>query len=343
MATILRLANKATSSPCEDAVHGQTDGQTSSAASLTFSESPSSANASQADNDTSRNGEPDRDVAMMDGYSRDSDTMKKPPLLAVTAPEMPLNNLRAALAAQSFGNGWSTTCFPAFSKAGPPSLTTPICNFPPTILDAFTLRLLRTALLHGYLILKDESVFSRPQPPREFAHALQLRSRESLIEGMEFVLGPGHSHMFRASGATWKSVPELIKRSGLSADGTGYLTTVDVQEELISKGARMIDAETMEIGGEPALYNSHNLLSSKSTPASSISSTLDADEPRSYVDFFATRQPQIHQPPPCKLWVSVPLLISTLTQLGVCVSQGPVFPVHALWAAVAASVTMRQG
>lgn len=224
---------------------------------------------------------------------------------------------------------------------------------PPTILDGFTLRLLRSALTTAYSIITGGAAYSSSSFARAFSRSIKLRSRESIIEGLQYVLGPGSAHMFRSSGATWKNKCELVKFLGLSDDGQGYLSTIEIQDHLMRQGARMLDSETMEVdwnlsgrqapetlGLMDASPEQCTDLMASVSDSKDTTGTLDAPKPWAYIGGFFDENQGPQKPPkrPSKLKLQVSVLIAWLLEEAVCCTRGPIFPAQQLWAAIQASV-----
>ena len=245
-----------------------------------------------------------------------------------------------SLLSQPFGNGWFSLSASMLKPGDAPP------QFPPTLIDAFTIRLLRTSLVRGYFVLAGAPDIPPGETERVFGGSLRSRTREDLLFSIRWVLGPGKDHIYRASGAMWENIPLLLQKAGLGEDGTDFVTTVDIQDRLLELGATMLDLDTMEVT-DPSSYSRVRSMpataalfpgdhDAKSTTSSDSESSAHS---WSYVDFFATRRPDKREPPPTKLRISVPMLISALVPIGVCVSRGPVFPREKMWSALESAIT----
>lgn len=236
-------------------------------------------------------------------------------------------------------------------------------KLPPTILEAFTLRLLRTTLFRGYLVLSGTPDYPMEEYQRVFGGAVRVRSREEILSGIRFVLGPGQDHIYRASGYSW-DLPTMVRNAGLDKDGTEYLTTADIQSKLLGLGAKMVDADTMEVPkpfhpeGEGEMRHAvaaGSALAPAPSPAPALApgaapppravaeeATMSADaagsltvpDPMGFIDFFALHRPVSRGRPARTARIHVPTLVAMLSRSAVCVSRGPVFPRKELWAAM---------
>lgn len=231
-----------------------------------------------------------------------------------------------------FGYSWFDYAPPNFKQKKPILPTRPSA----TALDAFTSRLLRTALTRGYFALSGIAELPPGEAQRIFAGSLRVRSRDDLLSSIRWLLGPGKSHMYHASGATWGSFQNLLQSAGLGQDGTVYLSTVDVQTQLLDLGATMVDSDTIEFRRAPDLGPQYGFTSANNESMTASSDT-EASEPLAFIDFFATHHPEPRENPSSKMRISVPILIASLVEIGVCVSRGPVYPRHQVWAAVESS------
>lgn len=230
----------------------------------------------------------------------------------------------------------------------PASMDTPDWSTqqPQTVLasDSFACRLVYSSLAMGYLVLSH----AREAPPvtsedldRIFGLTLRSRSREDVLVKMRWLLGPGRAELYRAADMPCGRFgdeefshrdlnPEVDDLRGCPLDDPSqsrFLSVVGVEKQLLALGARIVDAETLEL----------NI-------TSPLTLSLDSPHPRpaqpdswSFVDFFA-RSSVPSQANSLTLRLSVSLLVSNLSHQAVCLIRGPGFPRDQLGKAIEASI-----
>lgn len=293
----------------------------------------------------------------------------------IEPPIMPPPNWRASqpqLPPQLFSNGWASKKMP-----GP----TDSIFLPPTTfefqarlrdLGSFTQRLTEHIISYGYACLINSpgisATVAAAEVERAFGYTLRFRTKQQMIDTLQWFLGPGKEYMYRASGYTWGG------RGGTTAefpDGLGpkprmrdllpeerlfqgdhdaeadFLTAVGVHEELKNLGAKLVDTDTIEIkiSSQSRSSDGRNWMGTgrstqANTPETWNGEAPDHDEPPlspsggSVFGFLLKRRRERQ----LTLRLNMTLLITNLSRHSVCFLRGPAFPRHELGEMVQASV-----
>ncbi|KAF7561460.1 hypothetical protein G7046_g2685 [Stylonectria norvegica] len=256
------------------------------------------------------------------------------------------------LSPQIFGDGWSTVRLPPPPPYPYAARAEDWDPQPPLAPESFAFRLAKASLATAYLVL------SRTQHPpiplseehRIFGSSLQYRSREDLLVKLRWLLGPGTQDIYRVANMPYGRYGEhLFSRDDLSPEFDGlktpdippagqspavtrFLSVVGVEKQLLALGARIVDAETLELNiNSPA---PHDFEPSEPVAAQS--------ESWSFVDFFSPDQLR-PKPNVLTMRLSMSQLVTNLSQRAVCLMRGPGFPRDELAGAIEASIITAAG
>lgn len=229
---------------------------------------------------------------------------------------------------QVFGNGWTTSTTPELSNIQPIQRLTPDIATALSALGSFSLRLLEATLIYGYRLLLEHI----PEMTDEAGLALCSRPPQQLAACFRWLLGPGREYMCRMSGVAWEAshgatlqppdsstpfsmppCPDTTLEVNHPREKTEYLTAIGVQRRLQSLGAKMLDADTMELRLDGSRFGTEDDLrffSSGPAPPASWS----------YIDFFSVYHAQ---PSSVTMILRVPEFIQNMTQISTCLGNGP--------------------
>ncbi|KEZ43676.1 hypothetical protein SAPIO_CDS4290 [Scedosporium apiospermum] len=229
---------------------------------------------------------------------------------------------------QVFGNGWTTSTMPELSGIEPIQRLSPDITTALSALGSFSLRLLEATLIYGYRLLLEHV----QEKTDEAGLALCSRPPQQLAAVFRWLLGPGKEYMYRMSGVAWEashgaalqppdssppfSMPpcsDATLEVNHSREKTEYLTAIGVQRRLQSLGAKMLDADTMELQVDGSRFGTEDDLrffSSGPMPPASWS----------YIDFFSVYHAQ---PSSVTMILRVPEFIQNMTQISTCLGNGP--------------------
>jgi hypothetical protein len=174
---------------------------------------------------------------------------------------------------QIYGNGW-----PGKKDVVPHPVTNEPCR-PPSYdiqtrlrsLGGFSQRLVEHTVTHGYAALLNgpSDPAAAAEVDRAFGYTLaRFRTRDQLLENLQWLLGPGREYIYRAAGFPWgsrggtraeypkfsRSWPrsaELLPQgeifAGRKVEDIDFLTVIGVQQELENLGAKLVDNNVIEI------------------------------------------------------------------------------------------------
>jgi hypothetical protein len=256
----------------------------------------------------------------------------------------PLSSI--TLPRQVFGNGWTTSTTPVPYSTEPFQRLSPHIKTALSALGSFSLRLLEATLFYGYRLLLE----SVPEKSSQAGLALCSRTPQQLTALFRWLLGPGKEYMYQMSGIAWEnndttlqplnsSAPFFIppcSDTGLEANHPKeqheYLTVIDVQRQLQSLGAKVLDADTMELwldGSQFGTEDDLSFFSSGSMPPASWS----------YIDFFSIYHTQ---PSTVTMRLRVPEFVQNMTQISTCLGNGPGYSKRELARVMKASASIVQ-
>ena len=205
------------------------------------------------------------------------------------------------------------------------------------VLGSLSFRILHVTLTRACDFLINASAADVYQ---RFGPALLFRTREQLLARFQWYVGPGKEYMGQLSAhikgsleAANSTLPRYVASKYMTRDGDAvqggflngedasyFLTSDGVCEELARAGARMVDADTLEIAikGAPP---------SSPSRSDSETDTLSALETHPFIPYFTNPRAK---PVPRTMKVSVPRLALELSRSAQCAGTGPVYPSYAL-------------
>lgn len=174
---------------------------------------------------------------------------------------------------QIYGNGWLNK-----KNVIPHPVTKEPCH-PPTFqiqtrlqsLGGFSQRLVEHTVNHGYLALINGPVdpVAAAEVDRAFGYTLaRFRTRDQLVENLQWLLGAGQEYIYRAAGFPWGTkggtraefpkfssprprpvelLPEGQLFDGRRVEDIDFLTVIGVHEELENLGAKLVDNDIIEV------------------------------------------------------------------------------------------------
>lgn len=219
--------------------------------------------------------------------------------------------------------------------------------------NSFPVRLVKTTLSNACLVLNGDVYIHAEEMERAFGSRLRFRTRQQLVTGMQWLLGPGRNAMYQATGINWNpastrgadgyyhsvlSSTEYGHYATSDADSSSdnchdrpeqreFLTALGVQEQLQSLGAKVLSPDMIELS-----------ISGPGSP--------ESDTRRSAPTFLAF--PTAHTlglvaPARLVLRLNTFLLATNLSYMAQCLDKGPVYPRHGIARAIEASVILARG
>ncbi|KAF5983553.1 ABC transporter [Fusarium bulbicola] len=231
-----------------------------------------------------------------------------------------------SLSPQIFGNGWLGT-----TPASPGDLAVPSS----TQHSAFSFRLACDILTIACRLLVNSP------PPYEmsacesrlFCNTLKGRAKDEMLTRLRWLIGPGRHEMYRAIDLPYGRYGQYVysraelnpstvediewpwptRPAGMRIDHfTRFFSVVGVEKQLLALGARVVDAETMELN----LNNS---------PMPNVGHAVPKQpESWSFVNCFSF--PTEPKSGPVTVRVSIPALIKSLATRSLCLMRGPGIP-----------------
>ncbi|KAJ4246605.1 hypothetical protein NW762_013547 [Fusarium torreyae] len=231
---------------------------------------------------------------------------------------------------QIFGNGWLGTT-PSTGDITA-SMPVPAPNTPPS---TFAHRLAHASLSVACHLLTNPPIDRALTPPeiRLFSNGLKGRAKDEMLTRLRWLLGPGKNEMHRVIDLPYGRYGHYVySRNELSpstADdiewpwpsrpaGTHidhfsrFFSIVGVEKQLLALGARVVDADTLEL-------NINN------SPMPDVSDVVPKQpESWSFVNCFSfPTQPKSST---VTVRLSIPALVSSLAMRSVCLMRGPGIP-----------------
>lgn len=250
---------------------------------------------------------------------------------------------------QIYSDGWTITPPtpppppPSFSSSPPQDSDSTFYSLAP---DSFAYRLVKATLTTAYLILSQSKHPPVPlsEEKRIFASTLRYRSRDELLTRMRWILGPGSNELSRVADmpygrwgedlisgmdlrtGTGDYQPAAVEDTDHVPETSKFLSVAGVEKQLIALGARVLDAETLELNiTGPAI---------STDPGDDMSWWSDS---WGFVNVFSSdmRRPKSTG---LKLRLSVSKLVHNLSSNAVCLMRGPGFSRIELGKAIQASI-----
>ncbi|KAF5618531.1 STE6 [Fusarium sp. NRRL 52700] len=255
-------------------------------------------------------------------------SLSTPPYFTSQQPPMAksFNLPTFSLSPQIFGNGWLGT-----TPASPGDLAVPSS----TQHSAFSFRLACDILtIACHLLVNSPPPYAMSAcESRLFCNTLKGRAKDEMLTRLRWLIGPGRHEMYRVIDLPYGRYGQYVysraelnpstvediewpwptQPAGTRIDHfTRFFSVVGVEKQLLALGARVVDAETMELN----LNNS---------PMPNVGHAVPKQpESWSFVNCFSF--PTEPKSGPVTVRVSIPALIKSLATRSLCLMRGPGIP-----------------
>lgn len=215
--------------------------------------------------------------------------------------------------------------------------------------DSMSVKIVRCTLQRAYIALLNGTDLSQGVAGKKFGLAVKFQSRDQLLYGLNWFLGPGYPEMRRLAGATfynfnkppigisdhhWVAAHDELK-DGVMADGENqsciqpFYNADDIVLYLESKGLRQINEDILELikvypNPEPHADNPFLNLDLFFPPVSPSS--------------MSSRGSRSTSPRKRGIRISFSRLLNNLSDVSICLTYGPGYPAKDLDKAICASV-----